>query len=96
MAYEIGDRVRLELELTDPTNLDAAVDPGEVTLTLELPDSTTATRTYSAGEVDRQAAGVYTYDYDPPQAGRYHYRFAATGGYRAAVASVFTVLDSLA
>ena len=84
--YDVGDRARLTFSVTDvsgtPTN-------GTVVLTVTKPDQSTATPTTS-----NQQTGSYTADVDLDQAGRWTYRWTATGAVTAAQTDVLDVAAS--
>jgi uncharacterized protein YfaS (alpha-2-macroglobulin family) len=56
-VYNVGDGVRYQITVTDPTNNDAPVDPVDVTLYVTKPDGTTVEPTVTAA-----ATGVYRAD----------------------------------
>jgi uncharacterized phiE125 gp8 family phage protein len=64
VAYDLGDTVPLGVDVVDEDG--APTTPGAVTLTITLPDDTTATPTPSVPSVGR-----YEVDYVPAQVGRY-------------------------
>ncbi|MDH6111920.1 hypothetical protein P3T36_006897 [Kitasatospora sp. MAP12-15] len=72
MAYDLGAVVVLAWTVTDTANAPAA--PGAITLTITLPDGSTATPTPQA-----TALGVYQAYYQSAQAGRHTVRWLATG-----------------
>lgn len=81
--YDVGDRARLTFSVTDvagvPTN-------GTVVLTVTKPDASTATPT-----VSNPSTGSYTADVDLDQAGRWTYRWVATGAVTAAQTDILDV-----
>lgn len=72
MTYPLGALVPLSITVRDSAGQPAATTP--VTLTVTLPDGTTATPAVSTSTV-----GVYFVDYAAPQAGRYEF-YWTTGG----------------
>lgn len=74
MPYDLGDVVPLRVEVRDSAG--ALANAGAVTLTVTLPDGTTATPAVTQPPA---VTGVYTVDYTPVQAGRYLVRWVATG-----------------
>lgn len=69
---DLGDLVPLTVEVRDTAG--ALANAGAVTLTVTLPDGTTATPSVSS-----PSTGRYQADYAPPTAGRYVARWVATG-----------------
>lgn len=72
MAYDPGDTVPLAFEVLDDDG--ELVDPDTITLTIGLPDGTTATP-----DLDRLSTGKYRHNYVPAQSGRYTARCVSTG-----------------
>jgi hypothetical protein len=72
VTYPLGALVPLSITVRDSAGQPAATTP--VTLTVTLPDGSTATPTVSTA-----AVGVYYVDYAAPQAGRYEF-YWTTGG----------------
>lgn len=83
--YPLGEPVPLTFEVLD-TNGDLA-DAGAVTLTVTLPNGTTANPS-----VTHSDTGVYLCDYIPATAGRHAARFVATGTNSGAAEDVFDVI----
>jgi hypothetical protein len=74
MPFDLGDAVPLTVSVTDifdqPTNVDT------ITLTVTLPDGTTAVPTVSNPPL---VTGTYEVDYSPVTAGRYRVRWTSSG-----------------
>ncbi len=86
MPFDLGDVVPLTVTITDaagtPTNASS------VTLTITLPDGTTATPATT-----NPSTGVYACDYSPVTAGRHVVRWTSTGP-QAAYTDIFDVRDA--
>lgn len=81
----LGAPIRLSGKFYDATG--TLVDPGAVTLNLNLPDGTTASFT-----AVRDSVGVYHYDYTPALTGTFDFWFAGTGANASTQApDIFTV-----
>ena len=76
----------------DPPEL---VDPTDVILTIQLPDDSFETFTFSGLDLTNTAVGKYQMDYLPATPGSYEYEFKATGTYTASRRRDFYVLESL-
>jgi hypothetical protein len=85
-SYDLGDKVYLTWLTVDSTG--AAVNPGTVTLSVTLPDGTSASVTTATA-----VTGTYTASYLPTQFGRHVYAWTATGSWPQAYADVFEVRD---
>lgn len=85
-SYDLGDNVYLSWNTVDSNN--APVNPGTVSLTIILPDGTSASVTTSTS-----VTGTYTATYLPTQVGRHVVSWVATGTYPQAFSDVFEVRD---
>lgn len=85
MAIDVGDVHRLKWTNTSPAG--DPVDGGTVTVTITLPDSTTA----GPITVTPTGTGVYQYDYPTVQAGRHVAHWVATSPNPGADVDVFDV-----
>lgn len=74
MAYDQGDTARLRFEVLDDDGTLVAPGGGAPTLTITLPDGTTATPA-----VTNPSTGVYLANYVTTVTGRHTYRWLATG-----------------
>lgn len=90
--YEIGQLVCLAVRFFDRRGKNT--DPATVTLQVKKPDGTITPYTYLAGEVTRDGLGLFHRNVTIDAAGRWAYRFVATGGGQAAGERVFTVKPS--
>lgn len=86
MAYDLGDVVPITLSIKD--SLGAAANAGAVTLTITLPDNTTATPS-----VTNPVTGTYQCDYTPTLTGLHKLRWVATGVNAGAYTDSFLVDD---
>lgn len=84
MAFDLGDLVPLTVEIKDADGALAA--PGDITLTITLPDGTPVTPTPSSPSLGR-----YQYDYPTVQEGRHTARWVATGANASAYVDAFDV-----
>lgn len=84
MPYDLGDQVPLTIEIRDSSG--ALANAGAVTLTVGLPDGTSATPVIS-----NPSTGRYQVDYATSQAGRHTVRWVATGVNASAHADTFDV-----
>lgn len=87
-TYDLGDPVGLSVNIRDTAG--ALANAGAVTLTITLPDGTTASPT-----VTNSATGTYTATYTPAAAGRFAVKWLATGTNASAFADDFTVIGSV-
>lgn len=87
MSYDLGDVVPLAVSVKDSAG--AAANATAVSVTVTLPDGTTATPT-----VSNPATGSYTASYTPTQAGRHGVRWLATGTNACAYTDGFAVADT--
>ena len=85
-TYDLGDVVALAVEVRDSAG--ALANATAVTLTITLPDATTATPVTA-----NPSTGKYTASYTPAAAGRFTARWVATGSNASAYTDTFTVLD---
>jgi hypothetical protein len=85
MAIDVGDLYRLTYTNSSPGG--GPVSAGTMTLTITLPDGTTA----APVTVAPVSAGVYLYDYQTVQAGRHLARWVGTGTNPGAYVEVFDV-----
>ncbi len=85
-TYDLGDVVALAVEVRDTAG-DLA-DATAITLTITLPDGTTATPVTA-----NPSTGRYTASYTPTVAGRFSVRWVASGTNASAYTDAFTVLD---
>lgn len=85
-TYDLGDVVALAVEIRDAAGVLA--NATAVTLTVTLPDDTTATPVTA-----NPSTGRYTASYTPTVAGRFSVRWVATGTNASAFTDTFTVLD---
>ena len=81
---DFGDLVPRTVQITDAAG--APANPGGITLTITLPDGTTATPTPTPN-----GTGLFQVDYAPTMAGRHPYRWVATGANASAYSGVFDV-----
>lgn len=84
MPYDFGDVVPLRVTVRDANGDPAAA--GAVSITVTLPDQTTAAPT-----VTTPSTGVYLAQYQPTQAGRHAVTYVATGANASAYTDVFDV-----
>lgn len=87
-VYDIGDRARLTLALTD---VDGTAANGTVVLTVTAPDGTTSTPSLT-----NSTTGSYRGDVDLDQAGTWLYRWVSTGAVIAAEDGTLEVEQNLA
>jgi hypothetical protein len=73
MPYDLSDSVPIAVDVRD--SVGALANAGAVTLTITLPDGTTATPTVTNPP---SVTGQYRYTYVPVQVGRHAWRFVAT------------------
>lgn len=78
-TYDVGDDVRLSIELKDSAG--AVVDPTTLTLTVKPALGTATTYTYAAGQITKDSTGNYHKDYTvlTGSGGMVYYKFTATG-----------------
>ena len=86
MSFDLGDTVALSVTVKNEDGTPENATSASYTIT--KPDGTTEGPTTVSG-----VAGVYDYDYAPATAGRYAYRFVATGTNACVVTDVFDVAD---
>lgn len=86
MSFDLGDTVALSVTVKNEDGTPENATSASYTIT--KPDGTTEGPTTVSG-----VAGVYDYDYAPATAGRYAYRFVATGTNACVVTDVFAVAD---
>jgi hypothetical protein len=84
VSFNLGDVVPLSVTITDADGQPA--NAGGVTVTVTLPDGTTATPSITNADT-----GVYNADYPTVQAGRHGIRWVATGSNASAFTDAFTV-----
>ena len=84
-TYDLGDPVALSVTVRDAAG--ALANAGAMTLTVTLPDGTTATPTIS-----NPSTGTYTATYVPAVVGRFVARWVSTGANAAAYSEDFTVV----
>jgi hypothetical protein len=84
VSFNLGDVVPLSVTITDADGQPA--NAGAVTVTVTLPDGTTA-----SPSVTNDDPGVYNADYPTVQAGRHGIRWVATGENASAFTDAFTV-----
>jgi hypothetical protein len=96
-GYTLGAIARLTCRPLDDTG--AAVDPTTVSVTITLPDGTSAGPfTYAASAITRHASYfvtgdiVYRYLYTTTQSGTHTYTFTTTGTYASVARGQFEVL----
>lgn len=82
--FDLGDPVPLSVQVKDSTG--ALANAGAITLTITLPDGTSATPT-----VSNPSTGVYTASYATTQAGHHAVRWVATGLNASAFTDAFEV-----
>jgi hypothetical protein len=87
-VHDLGDVIPLSIEITNAAG--TPEDAGSVSVTITLPDGTTA----NSGALSSTSAGVYDYDYPTTQAGRHAYRWVATGTNASVYEDVFDVLPA--
>lgn len=93
-TFDIGNVIRLKVVFTDIDG--SAVDPTDVQLNVRLYGGDVETFTFGNGQVQRQATGIYYYDYTPSQPGLYYYRYIGSGDAVAAGDSTFSISSSQA
>jgi hypothetical protein len=86
-TYDIGDMVRISGAFSQGGT---PIDPGAVTLKVELPDGTPTTYTYPA-TMTKDSTGNYHVDISITQQGTYQYRWTSTGGGAASEENWFQV-----
>ena len=92
-TYDIGDRRKLTCEIRDEN--ETLVDPTTLVFTMKKPDATLTTYTYGTdAQLVRDSTGLFHVYWDCATAGKYFYRYAATGNVGAAEESTFTVRAS--
>jgi len=89
--YDVGDRVRLTGTFTASGS---PVDPTTVTLYYQDPSGNDTIKTYALGQLTKVSTGVYRFDLDIDEAGKWYYRFAGTGACVTASESHFNVRKS--
>jgi hypothetical protein len=87
MSFNLGDVVPLSVTITDADGQPA--NAGSVTVTVTLPDGTTASPDVSNPEI-----GVYNADYPTTQAGVHQVRWVATGENASAFEDAFSVASA--
>lgn len=87
MAFDLADVVPLAVRIYDATG--ALADAGSVTLTIGLPDGTSATPT-----VLHTATGTYQVSYSPTMAGRHTVTWVATGANASGYSDAFDVVTA--
>ena len=87
-TYDLGDPAGLSINIRDGAG--ALANAGAVTLTVTLPDGTTA-----SPSVTNSSTGVYTASYTPTLTGLHGVLWAATGTNASAYRDSFTVMDSV-
>lgn len=87
--YVQGQLVRVYMRFKDDDG--ALADPTSVTLKVENPAGTVSTYTYAGGHITKESTGVYFYDIDANQAGRWYYRTVGAGALQAAGQDSFMV-----
>lgn len=88
MTYDLGMAVRLSTSVVDLSG--AAANVSTMTLSVDLPDGTTAT----VSPVTATTTGSYSYDFTPTIAGRHVVRWLGTGSTLWAFTDVFAVRSS--
>lgn len=74
-TYAYGSTVRLSMEVRNTAG--TLVNPSAITVTIQLPDATTA-GPFTTPAVVNDGTGLYHYDYTPTQAGRHIARWVTT------------------
>lgn len=95
MVYDVGDLIRLSVELVDLDGFPA--DPTTLQLLVVRPDQGTDSFIWtppSPVDLVHPSTGEFYYDYAPAAAGLYRYEFAATGAATADEAGYFEVRQS--
>lgn len=77
--YDIKTRVRISIEFIDIES-DLPVDPQDVFLYVQDPNGTETKYGYQASEVQKVGDGMYQYDLDLNQSGRWTYQYQGIGG----------------
>jgi len=90
-TYDKGDTIRLKAEFKVSSVLS---DPTTVTLKVKSAVGVTSTYTYGAGEITKDAVGVYHKDVSVDDDGVWYYRFIGTGAVAAAGEYQFEVRRS--
>lgn len=88
MGFDLGDVVPLTVDIRDANG--ALANAGAVTVTITLPDGTTA-----SPAVANPSTGRYQVDYTPAVAGRYGVRWVATGANASAYTDAFDVAEAV-
>lgn len=93
-SYPYGSAIRLSVAFT-LVGTTTPADPSDVLLgVLQLP-STLQNFTFGNGQIVRDGAGLYHYDFLPIEPGRYEYTFEGIGLVEAGTPNIpFTVLNS--
>lgn len=74
-TYAYGSTVRLSMEVRNTAG--TLVNPSAITVTIQLPDATTA-GPFTTPAVVNDGTGLYHYDYTPTEAGRHIARWVTT------------------
>jgi hypothetical protein len=75
-TYDVGDVTRLSITFTQGG---AAIDPSTVSLTVQQPDGTQTTYTYTGATITRDSLGNYHVDVSLTLVGTHRYRWVSTG-----------------
>jgi hypothetical protein len=86
--YDPASKIRLSCRFTVAGVL---TDPTTVTLKVKDPAGVVTTYTYSGGQITKDSTGNYHRDLTPSLAGRWYYRYIATGAVDATTEDSFRV-----
>jgi hypothetical protein len=91
--YEKGDLVTVKAEFKDSDGVN--INPTSVFVQYKDPEGNTTTKQYGVDTgFRRPSTGLYEYDVDANQSGKWHYRWYSTGLGQAADEHSFTVKTS--
>jgi len=88
--YIVGDLVRVTANFTDINGV--LTDPSLINLGIKLPSGDIDYVTYSGGEIEREATGIYYYDIDVETAGVYRIYWWSEGPAQGAGNDLFYVI----
>lgn len=76
--YQLETQVLLTMRFFQADGVTPA-DPSTVTLRILTPDGAVASYSYAGGDIVRVSAGVYTYQLETTQSGRWLYKWQGDG-----------------